>query len=209
MNYQELVDASVAYSDRYTDIEVSSNLNTFIILVEARINRLLKTRQQTARVYTPTVNNQEFYALPPDWRGMRHIEIIKTTSQSKPNTSASISITDPQSFENKKSNPDGLNYYLIIDDQIKITPILSAGCSLEIVYYQKVPNLNINNVTNWLSIDHPDIYLAGITGEISLFAKDYDAATGWFNRLSVAVEELDTVDWKERWSGDPLQVRIV
>ena len=53
MNYTELVATSIAYADRY-DLEVTDNVDTFIILVEARVNRLLKTRKQSARTYTAT-----------------------------------------------------------------------------------------------------------------------------------------------------------
>ena len=53
-----------------------------------------------------------------------------------------------------------------------------------------------------------DIYIAGMTAEISLFAKDYEVATGWFDRMKIAVDELDNVDWVERWSGDALRIRL-
>ena len=48
MNYSELVAASIAYADRY-DLEVSQNMDIYIVMVESRINRLLKTRKQSAR----------------------------------------------------------------------------------------------------------------------------------------------------------------
>ena len=53
MNYQELVDASVAYADR-NDIEVANNVDLFVTMAEARVNRVLKTRKQSKRATTPT-----------------------------------------------------------------------------------------------------------------------------------------------------------
>ena len=76
------------------------------------------------------------------------------------------------------------------------------------VYYQKVPGLTISNPTNWLSISHPDIYVAGITSEIELFAKNYDVAKGWYDRMGIAIEELDVSDTEERWSGSALTIKV-
>ena len=210
MTYNELVNLSIAYADRY-DIEVKDNIPSFIIMTEARINRLLKTRKQSARATTVAIDGLEYYGLPPDWAGMRDINanVFQSSGSSK---SEPMHLLDPTTFENtiikdRVYQTKG-NIYTVIADQIRIHPTLSDGSSIEMVYYQKVPPLTLENQSNWLSNDNPDIYLAGMTAEISLFAKDYDAATGWYDRLKVAVGELDNVDWQERWSGDSLQIRL-
>ena len=100
------------------------------------------------------------------------------------------------------------NYYTVIADQIQIYPVIDPGSFLEMTYYQKVPNLNSTFTTNWMSEDHPDIYLSGITAEIELFAKNYEVAKGWHDRMSMAIQELDDSDVEERWSGVPLQMRL-
>ena len=66
MNKLALTNAAIAYADRY-DIEVNENINNFYLFTEARINRLLKTRRQSARAFTLTIENREYYSLPPDW----------------------------------------------------------------------------------------------------------------------------------------------
>jgi hypothetical protein len=206
MNFQELKDAAIAYADRYTDVEIDTNFSVFVILVEARVNRLLKVRDQTARAYVNCVDEQEFYALPSDWRGMRDIQVDTPNAIGSDYSTTPISLIDPKGFEAKKKKQEG-HYYCVIGNQIQVTPTFASGSSIQMVYYQKVPNLNAQAPNNWMSDEHPDIYLAGLTGEISLFAKDYDASTGWFNRLTTSVDELENVDWQERWSGDVLTVR--
>lgn len=215
MNYAELKDAAVAYADRY-DAEVNDNLDLYILLTEARVNRLLKTRKQSARAYINVSDDREYYSLPPDWAGMRNVEVNVPNSVTSGYSTTVAHFADPITFDRvKQGNITGQGYYfLIIANQLRIFPIPEVGSSIEMVYYQKVPNLTAatielpNAESNWLSEDHPDIYLAGMTAEISLFAKDYDAATGWYERLTSAVSELDSVDWQERWSGDPLQIRV-
>jgi len=207
MNYSELVAGSIAYADRY-DLEVSQNIDMFIVMVEARVNRLLKTRKQSARAYTLTQDGTEYYSLPPDWAGMRDIQLTSAIPTGEHGVQ-SFSLLDPKQFDKKRGVPySGSLYYTVIADQIQIFPIQEAGKTIEMVYFQKVPNLNSTDSSNWMSADQPDIYLAGMTAEIELFAKNYDAATGWYDRLKIAVDELDSVDWVERWSGDSLQVRL-
>lgn len=208
MNYSDLIDAARAYADRY-DTEVDANLNLFILFTESRINRLLKVRKQSARAFTPTDETKEYYSLPSDWAGMRSITIINPNSIESNYSLSKMSLIDPELFEDKKiAGCTGTQYYYILSDQMRVYPLIQSGLSIEMVYYQRVPPLTLANPENWLSLDHPDIYLAGMTAEISLFAKDYDAATGWYDRLTTAVSELDNVDWHERWSGDPMQVRL-
>lgn len=205
MNYQEIYDAAIAYADRY-DQEVADNISTFIILTEARVNRLLKTREQSARAYILTTDDSAYYALPPDYAGLRHISLNSSTPSDEDNIVSPIYFVNPEQLDAFQSYA-GKAYYTILADQIKVFPCLSAGGSIELVYYQKVPGLNVSDNTNWLSDSHPDIYIAGMAGEISLFAKDYDIADGWFSRMTNAVNELENADIKERWGGDPLVMR--
>jgi hypothetical protein len=207
MTYQELVDAAQAYADRY-DLEVANNIDVFIIMAESRMNRVLKTRKQSARVYTPAVDDQEYYALPPDYAGMRDIQ-INSDIPAADHSVSSFSYLSPEQLNNRRDQPSGgKNYYTIIADQIQIYPKQSVGCVLEIIYFQKVPPLTSDNTENWMSQDYPDIYLSGVVAEIELFVKNYDAAGIWAQRLVMATQELDASDNTERWSGSSLVMRV-
>jgi hypothetical protein len=206
MNYTDIVNAAIAYADRQ-DVEVSNNIDVFILMIEARINRLLKTRQQSTRAYSPTKDGAEYYPLPPDYAGMRDIQLdnVVPTQEYK---AQQFHYLNPEQFNEQRSKPySGSLYYTVIANQIQIYPIQPGGKSIELIYYQKVPPLNVSNPVNWMSTDHPDIYLAGLTAEISLFAKDYEAATGWYDRLKTAISELDVSDIQERWAGQALVTR--
>jgi hypothetical protein len=207
MNYNELVAASKAYADRQ-DIEVDANVDIFILMAEARINRVLKTREQTSRAYAPTVDLQEFYTVPPDYAGMRHVKLNSALSTAE-HVETQLHYLTPEQFAIRRGQTYcGTSYYCVIADQIQVYPIIDAGQSIEMTYYQKVPNLSLNNLTNWMSESHPDIYLAGITSEMETFAKNYEVGQSWDARMSRSINELDTVDELERWSGQPLVVRI-
>lgn len=207
MDYTGLVDASKAYSDRY-DSEVSENIDVFILMIESRVNRLLKTRKQSARLEIPTIDDTEFYDLPADYAGLRSIEYH---SELRPNdySVCHMSIVTPEQMAARRGEPfGGSYYYTIIGNQLQVFPMIATGAAIELIYYQKVPNLSDVDTTNWLSEDYPDIYLAGMMYEIETFVKNHDVADIWLKRLGSAVGELDTADVTERWSGSTLVTRL-
>tara|TARA_R110000772_G_C13280516_1_gene437092 strand:+ start:1353 stop:1979 length:627 start_codon:yes stop_codon:yes gene_type:complete len=207
MTYEELKAASIAYADRY-DTEVDSNLDLFITMVEARANRVLKTREQTTRSFLTTITGEDYYPLPIDYAGMRDIQ-ANSALPSAEHKVATYNYLSPEQMNARSNGPfGGKNYYTVIANQIQIFPKLDEGQSIEIVYYQKVPNLNTTNDTNWMSTSHPDIYLAGMVAEIELFAKNYSAGELWYSRMTAMIEQLDTSDEEERWGGTPMQMRL-
>lgn len=202
-----MVAAAKAYADRQ-DLEVDNNIDNFILMAEAKINRLLKTREQSSRAFAPTREAEEYYSLPPDFRGMRDIQVntdLPTTDHSVYN----FEYLSPKVFNSKRGTTFcGTYYYTVIANQIQVFPILETGLALEIVYFQKVPNLNEIEDSNWLSTEHPDIYLSGITAEIETFVKNYEVAGLWYDRMKLAIDELDNLDISERWSGGTMTVRL-
>ena len=207
MNYTEIVDASKSYSDR-NGLEVADNIDIFIIMAEARINRVLKTREQSTRAFSPTIENSERYALPPDYRGMRIISL----NSALPNESPTVSqyyFLNPEQFNIQKCRPfSGKNYYTIIANSFQIHPIQPAGKSIELSYYQKVPTLSAQCPNNWVSDEHPDIYLSGIMAEIETFVKNYSVADRWDSKMGRSIEELQVSDTKERWAEQQITTKL-
>lgn len=210
MNYTELVAAGKAYADR-KDVEVVENLPVFIQMAEGKINRRLRTRKQSARAAIPTKDGEEFYSLPPDFAGMRHIQ-FDSSSVDGQNSVYIMEYAAPEFFDQERSKvPSGKHYYTIIANQLQVYPRFAAGFFIEIIYYQRVPPLTnqADSNTNWLSEDYPDIYLSGLVAEIELFAKNYDVAGLWADRMNTAIDDLENIDIGERWSGGSLTTRIM
>lgn len=208
MTYEELIAAAKSYADR-NDIEVADNVDIFIKMAEARMNRVLKTRKQSARVYTPTVTGQEYYSFPPDYAGMRDLQ-LNCGSPGSDVKSIPFSYINPELLNSKRGQNSSELYYTVISNQLQIFPVQAAGSTLEICYYQKVQPLTSEEgeTTNWMSLDNPDIYLSGIVAEIELFAKNYEVAQLWDTRMTRAIEELESTNEKEVWSGSQLITRL-
>ena len=209
MEYQELADAARAYADR-NDIEVDSNLDVFFIMAESRINRVLKVSKQSHRIYTRTYDGQEYYTLPPDYNGMRSIQFNSGAVDAVDSKTHTLTFLTPNamaSIQEESAEYDSY-YYTIVSGQIQVHPTLPSGGTLEIIHYRRLIHLNKSNPSNWMSADHPDIYLAGLITEIESFTKNYDAAQIWDAKMTRMIEELRTDNEESLWAGNTLTTRI-
>lgn len=205
MNYSEIIEACQTYSDNIS-AEVVSSYDKFILITEAKINRILKTRKATFRYYIPCVTDQEYYCLPSDYSGMVDLQVNKGA----PGTESSpMRYITPDKFNIIRNGVfEGHYYYGLIANQIQVFPLLEEGRTIEMVYYKKVPNLNATTVYNWLSNDAPDVYIAGIMAEVELTLKNYEVADVWSKRMEKALDEALSNDDFEMWSGPPIDVRV-
>lgn len=204
MNYSEIVDMALSYSDR-EDTEVSDRMDQFIFIVESRINKKLKVADMSARA---TIDlsladpDQEIFALPSDFGGLRSVKI----SEEKQRT---LTYVNPEQLSNRKSKGSfGANqriYYNIVAKELHIYPPQTTG-NIEITYYQKIDPLTAINTNNWISDDSPECYIFGILVEITSFTKDADAMAIWNGRFTECIDDIETDDQKTRWSGTPLQI---
>lgn len=207
MRYQELVDAARAYADR-SDIEVDANLDTFILMAEARINRALKVAEQTHRMYTASIDGKEYYTLPAEFNGMRTVHFNSGDVDAEDSKTVQMYYATPEQITQfQQDDTRGVFYYTIVNRQFQVHNTFPGKGTIEMVFYRKVPSLTSTNDVNWLSEDAPDIYLSGICAEIELFVKNYDAAQLWDARMTRAIGELSDNDIDNRWSGNTMMIR--
>lgn len=205
MNYTEIIDLALSYSDRESDPEIPDNMDKFLRIVEARLNRKFRVGSMSTRSIIdlsllPTP--QEYFGFPPNFGGLRDIEWQEEL------TRCSYTYISPEQMNNVVTNNRTGNtlYYTIVACQFQVYPVKETG-TFEIIYYQKVAPLTAGDTTNWISIGNPDAYVFGLIVEISAFAKDKEATALWELRFQTAMAEIDEEDKTDRWSGTPLQVR--
>lgn len=206
MNYNELTNLALKYSDR-SDDETLERVDDFLRIVEARINKKVSTLKMSVRAIVPLVKDQAYYGLPSDFKGVRDIQLNDNDGV----VTETLHYLTPERLNDLKVFPgsDDLSggvYYTFIADQLQIKPSREDG-QIEIVYYQRIPQITDINNTNWIGDDHPDLYTFGLIVEVSAFAKDYDAAARWDARFMEALNDLSVEDTDIRWSGVPLQMR--
>lgn len=206
MNYKDIVNAAKAYTDRY-DEELGDHMAAFTRVVEAKINNALRTGDQSCRARIYLRRGEEYYTLPCDWGGARDVELIPDGQQH----GKTLVYLAPEQMnalprENNSSNR-GHHYYTIIAGQIQVAPDTDNQV-LEIVYYQRLPELVQDTDTNWLTDKNPDAYIFGLCTEISAFAKD-DASFGTYNeRFMSSLMDITMEDQISRWSGPALRTQV-
>lgn len=208
MKYADIIDLAIEYADRSDDDgEVRNQIDRFLRIVEARVNRKIKVQNQSKRAVIETKEGIEYYGLPYDFSGIRDIEVKQTISGSGRSTPRYVNPEQMNEFVDQGGGTTGEYVYTIIDGQIQLNPT-TIGCLIEIVYYARIPPLDADTQQeNWISIQDPDIYVFGLVVEISVFTKDPDAARVWDERFKEELAALVTDDQESRWSGPALQIR--
>lgn len=207
MNYKEIVVAAQAYTDRY-DEELTDSMTAFTRVVEAKINNALRTGDQSVRAQIWLRSDEEYYSLPCDFGGFRDVEILHEGQQH----GRTLVYLAPEemnkiSRQNNSAFTGNHNYYTVIAGQIQVAPPADHQV-LEVVYYQRLPELKNDDDTNWLTEKNPDGYIFGLCTEISAFAKDAMLFETYKQRFNEAMIDITREDQITRWSGPALRTQV-
>ena len=201
MNYTDLTELAKSYSDR-SDADIDDVMSKFIIITEDKLNTRLRVKDMAVQATITTVADQEFYTLPSDFAGLRDAEIQKNSKF------YTYEYLPPVQMNAVKTNQNSTEYfYTVIADQLQINPIEAADNTIQIAYYQKIPNLNATDTTNWLSDNYPSLYLAGIMIELQKFVMNLVGVQFWEAEFEKEVAALKMADMDDRWSGTPMRTR--
>ena len=205
MNLKEITTAAQAYCDRY-DEELVTSMPSFLKVVEGKINNALRTGDQSIRAQIYLERDNEYYGLPSDWGGARDVEILHQGEQHG-RTLTYLAPEEMNKLSRKNGGRNRHNYYTIIANQIQIAPPADSEI-LEIVYYQRLPALEKDADTNWLTEKNPDAYIFGLCTEISAFAKDVAGYETYKARFAESMIDITMEDQVQRWSGPALRVQV-
>jgi hypothetical protein len=207
MLYSEIKSLALAYADRSDNTKVVSNIDSFIKIVESRMNRFLRTTESQVRAIIITVADQEYYELPEGFDGVVDLEIRETDDSKKRYTLDYLTPEQMNILAGNENNQSTLKGYSIVADQLQIMPP-QDGMVMEMIYFRKVVGLDSTNTTNWLSINHPDCYIFGLVVEIYNFVKNFQAAQMWDERFKSSLSEINSSSDLNRWSGNSLSAKV-
>lgn len=174
----------------------------FIALAEARINRLIRTREMETRASAETVPGDAFLALPADFGGVRAMKLASTDPVTQLRFLTPTQI-DAMWAESQSGRPRA---YAIVGDAFRLAPTPDAAYTIEIVYARKVPALSSAGPTNWLLTAHPDLYLYGALVAAEGYLGNDARVPAWKARFDEALTELEHQDAIDRWSGGPMAI---
>lgn len=209
MNYTEIKDTAFSYADR-TDVGVTSKIDNFLRIVEARMNRYLSTHRMSVSFTTPIIANQFLYVLPPDFLC---INKAKIRSVLNPTSGTLLNVINKDIQVDYQSNGVKSFTYAIKDNAIELTyaPLPSNPLDTFIIdmsYVQMVAPLTATVANNWMSDLNPDCYIFGLLTEINAFVKDAEAAKLWSTRFIDSLEEIKIQDNEYAFGGSAMQTLI-
>jgi len=203
--YTDIKTSALVYADRVGDAELTSaRLDSFLRIVEARINRSLNTQPMNLSVIIPSVPDQLSYQLPDGWLIVRNV-VRRDASATSGTVLASINL---EQMNNARTNKSSNSYYYITESSLHVHPLLADTEVLDIAYTSRLVPLSSINIENPIAKYNPDCYIFGLLVEISSFVKDTTAIQFWDTRFKEALNEISAQDMSATWAGVPLQVRL-
>jgi len=182
MTYAELKTNIANYLNRSA---LMSYIDTFIDCTEAELNRRLRTKEMIKRA-TATADSQ-YLTVPTDWQEAINIEI--TSNNFSPLFQQSIESLDVYRKANNNITGQPI-YYAMVDDSIELAPTPDSSYTLQLTYYAKINALSDSNTTNFVSTDHPDVYLYGSLKHASIFLMEDERIPLFTNMFEKALEEI-------------------
>ena len=101
MIYQDIISIAMDYADKTNDSEVAARMDSFLRIIEARVNRRLQVQKMSVRAYILTTENDEYYSLPDDFNGLRDIELKDSLSSANRTT---LEYVSPEQMNNASTN---------------------------------------------------------------------------------------------------------
>lgn len=182
MTYAELKTNIANYLNRS---DLTSYIDTFIDSTEAELNRRLRTKEMIKRA-TATADSQ-YLTVPTDWQEAINIEV--TSNNFSPLFQQSIESLDVYRKANNNITGQPI-YYAMVDDSIELAPTPDSSYTLQLTYYAKINALSDSNTTNFVSTDHPDVYLYGALKHASIFLMEDERIPLFTNQFEKALEEI-------------------
>jgi len=158
MNYTELKTAIANYTHRD---DLTAKLPTFIQLAEANIFRELSLNEIETSVTATTSGNS--ITLPSDFGSVSRLIITYQGRELNIDYAIDPSVSTTSGFPSS---------YTLEKNVLRLFPAPSDAYSYTLYYIPAIAALSDTNVTNWVSINAPDLYLYAAALEYARDAKN-------------------------------------
>lgn len=196
--YTDLLDSIPKWLNKRT---LDGRAPDFIALAEADIEAKLRSREMQTTVEAPvtcaSVN------LPTDWLDATRLWISGSTR--------ALDFATPDQLIELRSCTSGggtPTHYGLIDSVIELAPAPTAELSLWMTYYARIPRLDVDHPTNWLTARDIGVYLYGALMQASPYLLDDARVATWEKAYSSRISQLNLSSQVALHSGAPLTRRV-
>ena len=94
-------------------------------------------------------------------------------------------------YRNANNNSTGQpRYFAVVDGTLELAPTPDTAYTLQLTYYGKISALSDSNTSNFISTNHPDVYLYGCLKQASIFLMEDERVPMFTAQFEKALEEM-------------------
>ena len=185
--------------------DLTSVIPTFIQLAEAQIQRDIRHWKMEARSSGQQSAGDQYMQIPADW--LETIRLHVTDQGTSAITMTSRAAMADIRAKNEDVSTKTTYYYCHADGQFELYPTPADDMNVELLYYQKIPDLATNS-TNWLLTDAPDVYLYGALLHSAPYLAEDARVAVWAQMYSAAVQNVNSASEQARYSGSGMTLKV-
>lgn len=189
-NYTDLKATVASYLAR---ADLTSEIPDFILMAEAKMNRLLKAQSMETKSAAFSIN-AEYVNVPTDFIEARNFYITSTSPDRV------LRYMTPDQMTEAYDASGECSYYSVVGGQFRFAPPPAAIYTATLIYYIKIPAM-ASNATNWLLTAHPDAYLYGSLLEAESRIQNDPRIPLWKAAFDEAVAQINKVSNNSRFGG--------
>jgi len=188
--YSELQAAIIAWAMRSGDTDFAAQVPDFVVLCEARLNRILRVREMETTA-TLTLASDGTASLPADYLAFRDVTALGYSPARSLDAVSPDYAVDEHPFDGEAPQ-----HFSITGSTLRTHPKGSGTVRLR--YFQAIPALAAN-ATNWLLSKSPGVYLYGSLLEAAPYMFDDSRMQVWSAMFDKAVSDLVSEDHQAKY----------
>ena len=192
--YSELKTAVTNWLDRD---DLTSRVDEFIDLAEARHARDLRFRLMVVRSTASTSTSSRFLALPTNYLQMMRL-MLDTTPETI------LKQVSPYELTRRVENATGTPRFFAVHEEIEFDRTPDSAYTAEILFWQKFTALDDTNTSNDLLTNHPDVYLYSSLAAAAPFLHDDERLAIWEGLYQQAISDIKSADKQDQYGLTPL-----
>ena len=193
--FDDLVKEIIDYSHRN---DMGNRTDTFIQLAENAMysNGVQPLKVRSMEIVSTAATAGQYVELPPDFESARSVRLVTGDS------SGELRFQAPEQLQKQPATGKPL-FYTIVGNEIQFGRVPDSDYTLEIQYFRKAQPLTVDNQTNEILTNHPQIYLFGALAMLFAFAQDTEQEASYTLKFIGAIQGANQADKKGRYGPAP------
>lgn len=177
-------DLKAAVADWLERADLTARIPDFIRLAEVQIGRTLRERRTMRRA--TAVITDPFSAAPGD------LLEVRTITMADGGEDWMLAPTPPEDLSRRGSRRETgrPRFWSLVGEEFRYYPAPDRPYLATLTYEAQAPALSEAQPSNWLLVEHPDVYLFGALKEAAPFLRDAEAAALFETKYRTALEEI-------------------